>query len=190
MRCGGSMAKEKFVKKTFLYSKEKVPNLVKMLKGESFTLHHIGKSDAKRKKFFAANDESPLGILTNLLLFLGNDYTHVCEVDDIDGKFITSFVLSEKFDAIYQCKSIADAKFIKTCSDSAYYSTYIDDCLKDSASTLSNLDGINKALDDSLLDFIVEQRLSALVESLMHELAYDQQLLTILNNKVRVFPLS
>ena len=184
------MAKEKFVEKTFLYSKEKVPNLAKFLKGESFTLHHIGKSDAKRKKFFATNKESPLGVLTNILLFLGNDYAHVCEVDDIDEKFITSFVLSEKFDAIYQCKSSADAKFIKTCSDSAYYSTYIDDCLKDSASAFSSLDEVNKTFDDSLLDFIVEQRLSSLVESLMNELAYDQQLLSILNKKVRVFPLN
>lgn len=184
------MAKVKFVKKTFLYSKEKVPNLAKTLNGQSFTLHHIGKSDAKRKMFFATNQTSSLGALTNLLFFLGNDYAHACEVDDIDEKFITSFILSEKFDAIYQCKSTADEKFITACSDSAYYSTYIDDSLKDSASALSNLDGINKSLDDPLLDFIVEQRLSSLVESLMHEFAYDQQLLSILNKKLRVFPLN
>lgn len=184
------MVKEKFVKKTFLYSKEKAPNLVKIMKGESFTLHHIGKSDAKRKKFFAANEESPLGILTNLLLFLGSDYAYVCEVDDMNAKFITSFVLSEKFEAIYQCNSSADAKFIKRCSDSAYYSAYIDECLKDSASAFSNLDQINNAFEDSLLDFIAEQRLSSIVESLMHEIAYDQQLLTILNKKIRVFPLN
>lgn len=184
------MAKVKFVNKTFLYSKEKVPNLSKILKGQSITLHHIGKSDAKRKSFCTANEEVTLGVLTNLLLFLGNDYAHVCEVDDIDSKFITSFVLSEKFDAIYQCKSSADEKFIKTLSDSAFYSTYIDECLKDSANGLSNLENINKTFNDSLLDFIVEQRLSSLVESLMHELAYDQQLLAMLNNKLRVFPLN
>lgn len=184
------MAKVQFTKKTFLYSKEKVPNIAKILQGESFTLHHIGKSDAKRKMFFAANEKTALGVLTNLLIFLGNDYAHVCEVDDMDEKFITSFVLSEKFDAIYQCKSKADEKFINTCSDSAYFSTYIDECLKDSANGLANLDATNKSLNDTLLDFIVEQRLNSLVESLMHEVAYDQQVLAILNDKLRVFPLN
>ena len=182
------MAKVKFVKKTFLYSKEKVSNLAKTLNGQSFTLHHIGKSDAKRKMFFEANQTSALGVLTNLLLFLGNDYAYVCEVDAIDEKFITSFILSEKFDAIYQCKSIADESFITACSDSAYFSTYIDKCVKDAAENLEVLDGMNKVLDDDLLNFIVEERMKFLVESLMHEKVYDEKLISILNNRLRVFP--
>jgi hypothetical protein len=182
------MAKNEFTEKTFLYSKEKVPHLSKVLKGQKYVIHHIGKSDAKRQKFIKANETQSLGILTNLLNFYDSDFCYVCEVDEIEDKFITSFVLSEKFDAIYQCKSKADDLFIKECSDSAFFSAYIDECVRENGRHLESLLENVGQFNDELLSFIVEERLKFVVESLMYDQAYEDKLLSVLNAKLRIFP--
>jgi hypothetical protein len=183
------MSANKFTHTTFLFSKDKIKNLSKTFEGVNYTLHNMGKAKSKRTNFVLEHDDELVGKLANMMFWIGKDFSYVCEVENLPSKFITSFVLSEKFDAIYILKSKADEKLLNSINDSALMSYEIDITLRDQIFQLAELRAIS-SFDKDVLSHLIDERSESVLESLTYDLAFNERLFEMLNKKMRVFPLN